>query len=419
MVIGPVGYPLQVRRRFWEQVRCGLSPRDAAGAVGVSRKAGEGWFGEAGGVMPRPLMPALVRPRLTLQQREEIAVLHASRTSGAEIARRVGCHRSTVGRELAKRSTTFNDRHLPRYRASVAQAHADRAGRRPKASKLAASDRLRARVQDRLEEEDSPEQISARLRVDFPDEPEMWVSHETIYQSLYVQGRGALRRELTACLRTGRALRKPHRRPPSGAAGSRTWSTISERPAEVEDRAVPGHWEGDLIIGAHEQVGDRHPGRAATGFVMLLHLPDGHGAARSQEAMVATMRQLPATLRRTLTWDQGTEMANHAQIADGDRPRHLLLRPALALAARHQREHQRAAPPVLPQGHRPVGLRTATTSTTSPASSTAAPAKDSNSAPRPKHSTNYSQNHQSIRCCIDRLNSPLLNGQRGPTQREP
>ena len=144
MVIGPVGYPLQVRRRFWEQVRCGLSPRDAAGAVGVSRKAGEGWFGEAGGVMPRPLMPALVRPRLTLEQREEIAVLHASRTSGAEIARRVGCHRSTVGRELAKRSTTFNDRHLPRYRALVAQAHADRAGRRPKASKLAASDRLRA-----------------------------------------------------------------------------------------------------------------------------------------------------------------------------------------------------------------------------------------------------------------------------------
>ena len=159
-----------------------------------------------------------------------------------------------------------------------------------------------------------------RLRQDFPDDPEMWVSHETIYQSLFVQGRGALRRELTTCLRTGRALRRPHRQ----AAGTRAARTrripdmvnISERPAEVADRAVPGHWEGDLILGsvasgsANGTLVER-----ATRYVLLLHLPDNHTALTVQEAMVAKMSELPEQLLRTLTWDQGIEMTNHARIA--------------------------------------------------------------------------------------------------------
>jgi IS30 family transposase len=170
-------------------------------------------------------------------------------------------------------------------------------------------------VQDRLEEEHSPEQIAARLRVDFPDEPEMWVSHETIYQSLYVQGRGALRRDLAVRLRTGRALRKPRRRTAERRGRIPGMVNISERPPEVEDRAVPGHWEGDLIVGKNSGSAIGTLVERTTGFVMLLHLPDNHGADAVQEAMVNAMTQLPAVLKKSLTWDQGSEMSNHVQIA--------------------------------------------------------------------------------------------------------
>jgi len=171
-------------------------------------------------------------------------------------------------------------------------------------------------VQDRLRRNHSPEQIAARLREDFPDDPEMWVSHETIYRSLYVQGRGALKRELITHLRTGRSLRKPHR---SIERRGRIpgMVNISERPPEVEDRAVPGDWEGDLILGptaSRSAIGTLV--ERATGFVLLLHLPKGHGAEPVQNAMVAKMSELPEQLRRTLTWDQGSEMANHTKIAE-------------------------------------------------------------------------------------------------------
>jgi IS30 family transposase len=318
---GRPGYPSGVRREFWERVRAGLSPLEAAAAIGVSGTAGRQWFGDAGGVMPRAVEPAQVRPRLTFEQREEIAILRATktpdgaRTTNAEIARQVGCHRSTIGRELALRSTTFNDGHRPRYRASTAQAHAERSARRSTPSKLAASDRLRQVVQDQLEEEHSPEQISARLKIEFPDDAEMRVSHEPIYQALYVQGRGGLRRDLHKRLRTGRALRKTRR-----ATGERRGKipgmvNISERPPEVEDRAVPGHWEGDLIVGAHSKSAIGTLVERATGYCMLLHLPADHGAEAVQEAMTQAMSRLPETLRRTLTWDQGAEMTNHVQIA--------------------------------------------------------------------------------------------------------
>jgi transposase, IS30 family len=172
-------------------------------------------------------------------------------------------------------------------------------------------------VQARLEnEQHSPQQIARRLRIDFPDDAEMRVSHETIYVAIYVQGKGNLRRELHRCLRTGRAVRKPHRRPDERRGRIKDMVNISERPATVADRAVPGHWEGDLILGSTASgsaigtVVER-----STRFVMLLHLPAEHTAEAVQEAIVAKMAAMPAILRKTLTWDQGKEMANHAKIA--------------------------------------------------------------------------------------------------------
>jgi len=255
------------------------------------------------------------RPRLTMAQREDIAAYWAEGLSKAAIAREVGVHRSTIGRELDAGSTTFPDRR-PRYRATVAQAAADRRASRPKDTKLAKSPALAAEVTHRLEQEHSPEQIAARLRLDFPDDEDMHLSHEAIYQSLFVQGRGELRRDLHKRLRTGRALRKPRRRV-GQRAGSKIpgMVSITERPAEVEDRSVPGHWEGDLIVGPQSQSAIGTLVERTTGFTMLLHLPEDHGADTVAAAMIEATSRLPETLRRTLTWDQGNEMANHVRIA--------------------------------------------------------------------------------------------------------
>jgi IS30 family transposase len=170
-------------------------------------------------------------------------------------------------------------------------------------------------VEARLKLNHSPEQISARLVIDFPDDPEMRVSHETIYQSLYVQGRGALKRELARHLRTGRKLRKPRRKPDQRLTRIKDMVSISERPPEVEDRAVPGHWEGDLITGEQNQSAIGTLVERKTGFLLLLYLPDDHGAVAVQNAMINKISRLPELLRQTLTWDQGIEMANHVQIA--------------------------------------------------------------------------------------------------------
>jgi len=188
-------------------------------------------------------------------------------------------------------------------------------GRRPKPSKLTLDPRLRAWVQDKLESEQwSPEQIARRLPEAFPDDESMRISHEAIYQALYVQGRGALRRELTACLRTGRALRKPRRRADGRRERIKDKILISERPAAVEDRAVPGHWEGDLIVGEHSGSAIGTLVERSTRFVMLLHLPTDHGAEAVRDAIVTQINTLPAALRRSLTWDQGIELARHAEI---------------------------------------------------------------------------------------------------------
>jgi IS30 family transposase len=198
----------------------------------------------------------------------------------------------------------------------VAQSKAEDRARRVKPGRLASNPELRGQVQTRLAARLSPEQIAATLRADFPDRPEMWVSHETIYQALYVQGRGELRRELTRCLRTGRALRKP-RRIPGELRGKRSIPDtimISARPAEANDRAIPGHWEGDLIIGKDGRSAIGTLVERTTRYLLLLHLPTDHSAETVREAMLAAIRTLPQHLWRSLTWDQGSEMARHAEI---------------------------------------------------------------------------------------------------------
>ena len=262
---------------------------------------------------------------LNITEREKILAGITLNLSVRAIAASIERAPSTVSRELAQhmrhryiRVPGRPGRHRTRdwdYSPHLAQRRADAAAARPKVAKLAENLRLRQEVQDRLEEEHSPEQIAARLRVDFPDEPEMWVSHETIYQSLYVQGRGALRRDLHVRLRTGRALRKPRRRRGERRGRIPGMVNISQRPPEVEDRAVPGHWEGDLIVGANSGSAIGTLVERMTGFVMLLYLPEGHGADAVQDAMAIAMSQLPAVLKKTLTWDQGKEMSNHVQIA--------------------------------------------------------------------------------------------------------
>jgi transposase, IS30 family len=308
-----------MQRRFWEQVAVGLSVVDAAAASGVSRATAQRVYSRSGGVMPTLRQPRKTpgeSGRLTLAEREEIACLHAAGVGVRAVARRLGRDPGTVSRELRRNC----GRHGV-YRAGPAQQRADenaRAGGRARPAKLAVNLRLRGEVQARLRENHSPEQIAKRLREDFPDDPEMWVSHETIYQSLYVQGRGGLRRELAVCLRTGRALRKPRRQAQARRSRERIKDMvmISERPPEAADRAVPGHWEGDLLVGAANQSAIGTLVERSTRFVMLLHLPDDHGAEAVQAAMVHAMADLPAFLRRTLTWDQGIELANHAQIAE-------------------------------------------------------------------------------------------------------
>ena len=271
---------------------------------------------------------SLVKPSgrmLNIYEREDIQAGINAGKSIRQIAAGLGRAPSTVMRELRKNmyhqqyrrrsQAGFPARPPWNYSPHRAQLRADKKASRPKQATLASNPRLRTEVQDRLKLKHSPEQIARRLVQDFPDDPEMRVSHETIYQSLYVQSRGALNRELTRHLRTGRALRKPRRTPGQRLPRIKDMVSISQRPPEVEDRAVPGHWEGDLIVGKEGKSAIGTLVERKTGFVMLLHMPDDHGALTVQEAMIAKMSQLPEMLRQTLTWDQGIEMANHAQIA--------------------------------------------------------------------------------------------------------
>jgi transposase, IS30 family len=280
----------------------------AAAAVGCSTKSIQRFLATTGGLKRRlrPRSPL----RLSLREREELSRGLVVGDSLRAIARRLGRAPSTVSREVAWNGPR------DRYRAWRADRGAIARGRRPKPAKLALNPRLCREVERGLRLCWSPQQISARLICDYPQDLEMRVSHETIYRTLFVQARGALRKELATCLRTGRAQRRPHMRTEqSGAGRIRNPVLISDRPPEAEDRAVPGHWEGDLIIGK--------AGRSAIGvlverssrYVVLLHLPHGRTAEDVRAALTRQVSKLPAELRRTLTWDQGKEMAEHVRFS--------------------------------------------------------------------------------------------------------
>ena len=349
-----------VERGFWVKIAKGLSSEEAAIACGVSGPVGVRWFRERGGMPSLQLTPPSGR-YLSFAEREHIAVLTVRGLGVRAIAGQLGRSPSTISRELRRNAATRGGR--LDYRASIAQWKAERQARRPKPAKLVSEPRLREYVPDRLAgtiarpdgvripgptvrfigrrpgprpdrrwaTSWSPEQIANRLTLDFPADETMRISPEAIYQALFIQGRGALKRELVACLRTGRALRVPRAR--TRGRGKRFITPeimITERPADVVDRAVPGHWEGDLIIGLNKSAIGTLVART-TRFTMLLHLPPmaghgqqprvkngpplaGHGAEAVRDEIARVIGALPEQLRRSLTWDQGAEMAQHAQL---------------------------------------------------------------------------------------------------------
>lgn len=350
----------EIERQFWEKIATGITSEKAAEAVGVSQVVGTRWFRHRGG-MPLFMSRPISGRYLSFTEREEIGLLWAQRVGVREIARRIGRSPSSVSRELRRNAATRGGK--LEYRASVAQWKAELVARRPKPAKLVTNPRLQHYVQDRLagkiQSPDgreiagpqqapfkgrnkphrgdrqwvngwSPEQIANRLQIDFPEDKSMRISHEAIYQALYIQNRGALERKFVGCLRRGRALRIPRAR-----AQAKAWAHVSDavmitkRPAEVEDREVPGHWEGDLIIGLNRSAIGTLVERS-TRFTSLVHLPRqkgyglvqrtkngpalaGYGAIAMANALKDTMKPLPARLRRSLTWDRGKELSDHAR----------------------------------------------------------------------------------------------------------
>ena len=305
----------EVRDVFWAALRRGVTITAASQLAGVARGTGAAWLTEAGGVRPRVKnleLEAAVTPasgRLSFIDRCRIEDLVKAGYNSARIADLLGRHRSTITRELDRGGSGGQ----ARYRAVIAQGRVDgnrrRAGR---PGKLVPGCRLFDAVVERLVQRHSPEQIAGRLKRDFPGDSEMWVSHETIYQALYVRPKSELAKQVKQALRTGRARRKPHGRQPQPKL--KGMINIAERPAEAADRVVPGHWEGDLILGASCQSAIGTLVERVTGFVLLLHLPHDHTAAAVAEAMSQAIPRLPEQLWRSLTWDQGNEMALHSKI---------------------------------------------------------------------------------------------------------
>ena len=332
-------YPVEVRVEALALLRAGLSGRQVGRRLGVRERSVTGWArlagmvmqqgrrgGVAGAVVPVEVMraqPVFSEPdpdpgagwvdahgRLTEAARVLIQVRLAAGASRAGIARELGVHRCTVGREVTRGSVDGV------YRARWSHGAMLHRRARPKPGKLAPGSRLRAAVTDRLNQRFSPQQVSHDLRVCFPGRDDMQVSHETIYQALYVQGRGSLREELAVlkALRRGGTRRVPRSKLPPRRG--RSWigedAHISRRPAEAADRAVPGHWEGDLVIGAGGANALITLVERATRFTLIRRLPAQHDAATVTTELIAMTRDLPEALRRTLTWDQGCEMARHA-----------------------------------------------------------------------------------------------------------
>jgi IS30 family transposase len=298
--------PEDVRRHILRRWVEGASRHDIAGELGLAWTSVYTVVRPYGGVF-RPEDWQTSEQRLSLDDRVEIRSGLDRGLSYGAIGELIGFDKSTVCRELLRNGGRDAYRPVVAHRASYERA------KRPKPTKLSCNEQLRDTVAVRLERLWSPRQISRWLCDEFRDDPSMQISHETIYKSLYVQGRGELRRELARCLRSGRAKRASHNRRVTTAGRIPDMVMISERPAEVEDRAVPGHWEGDLILGkdGKSAVGtlvERH-----TRFVMLLHLEGDRSAETVREAMQAKITTLPDALRRSITWDQGSEMAQHAK----------------------------------------------------------------------------------------------------------
>ncbi len=293
------------RAEVWDRWKGGESMRSIARRLGRQHASVRTMIEDCGGV--RPVVRRRCQKHLTRIEREEISRGLAAGESMRQIAHRLGRAPSTVSREVARNGGSG------RYRAYRADRVAWRRARRPKRCKLAENPQLRRVVEEKLAEWWSPQQISGWLRRTYPGNPEMWVSHETIYLSLFVQGRGALRHELTRCLRTRRAIRRPlTKRAPTGMGQIRQPVMISERPAEAADRAVPGHWEGDLLMGKRQTAIGTLVERQSR-YVMLFPLPEGNTGEAVRTALVTIIGRLPEHLWRSLTWDQGKEMAQHAQ----------------------------------------------------------------------------------------------------------
>ena len=441
-----------VQREFWRLIASGVTTVEAAEGVGVSWPVGARWFRHAGGMPPLSLDEPTGR-YLSFAEREEIALLRAQDAGVREIARRIGRDPGTISRELRRNAATRSGKQV--YRAVVAQWKAQQAAKRPKTAKLAGNGRLREYVQERLagsvrrpdgtavtgprtpawkglnkpHRQDrrwatawSPEQISHRLKVDFPDDESMRISHEAIYQSLFIEGRGALKRELVACLRTGRALREPRARSRNKPQGHVTADVVlSERPAEAADRAVPGHWEGDLIIGT---------GRSAIGTLverssrstLLVHLPrlegwgekppvkngpslGGYGAVAMNTALTGVDDEAARAAAQDPHLGPREGTLRPCAVRARHRNKGVLRRSALALAAADKREHERAAAPVLPEGHRPVPVVGRGPRSRRPRDQQPAPQDPRLEDPR-RGLRRAATLTSTTRCCIDRLNSP-------------
>lgn len=321
--------PASVKRvRFLALLDAGMTVAEAAREAGVHVRTGRDWargivktrnrrftfdgvlvWSTPGRPKPPPPEQRVISSRyLSVDERIEVADLHRAGLSMRQIGRRLHRSASTISRELRRNTHPDSGEYRPwaAHRRSVIRRA------RPKMGKIAQHHALRLFIEQGLRRRWSPEQISRRLVETFPNRPELRVSHETIYQALYVQGRGELRRELARCLRTGRAMRKSQRRPDQRRSRFQApMLMISERPPEVEDRAVPGHWEGDLILGAGNRSAIATLVERSTRYVLLAHLPNGHAAEQVRDALVTTIATLPAHLRRSLTWDQGAEMGAH------------------------------------------------------------------------------------------------------------
>lgn len=303
--------PREVRDQIIRLAAAGMSRSEITARVKVGETCVRRVLAPFGGVYRGESLVGSPN-RLSLEDRVEIRLGLERGESQASIARRLDVHRSTVCRELQANRGPHG------YQPVRAHVRAGERAKRPKPTKLSRCPELLAAVVEGLERLWSPQQIARCCRVSVPDEISgddrvVSISHETIYKSLYVQGRGELRRELAACLRTGRAARRPHGSKPDRRGRIPGMVMISERPAEIEDRAVPGHWEGDLIIGKDGKSAIGTLVERSTRFVMLLHLPNGRSAAEVRQAIADQIMTLPAALRRSITWDQGKEMSEHAQ----------------------------------------------------------------------------------------------------------